>query len=301
MIAEFEARLAEVLGARLPAPFAGRVRVAPSNVPAGQPSVTLGVVRAERLADDLGGAPERVAPGAGQPRRVVALRCTVDVSVRAASGQGRTQQMAGIDAALHALEAPDLRRGTALAGGAPDPGFLVHRLVVADALVPLAPEDAPAGEPPVRIAAEAEGIFWPVGLAGQAGAAIGEIRLRGIALPVEVGIAAAPVAGGAPVDVTIGLGAPAGLRLRAGQPPASLPFERVAVGLRGPGGRPGAGALQGGAAGTDGVRLALLDDGVATLRYAPPADPARDELVVALDDGAGGLGVELGRLPVETT
>jgi hypothetical protein len=63
-----------------------------------------------------------------------------------------------------------------------------------------------------------------------------------------------------------------------------------------PGRRPGAGALEGGAAGAAaGSRLVTIADGTAAFRYVPPATPARDELVVALDDGAGGPGVELGR------
>ena len=297
MIAEFERRLAEVLGARLPAPFQGRVRVAPSDVPAADPALTLGVVRAERLSDELGGAPPLVAPGAPLPRRVVAMRCTVSVEVRPATGQGRAQQVSGLDAAVDALEAGDLRRGGALAGGAPDPGFLIHHMAVADARIPLRPGEAPDGDGPVSIEVVAEGIFWPVGAVGETGIAIGEVRLRGALLPIEVELAAPPAPGGGPVDVTLRVGT-AALDLRAGEA-AALPFDRLAVGLQGPGGQAGAGTLQGGVAGSDGVRLALFSDGVATVTYTPPAAAAHDELVVALDDGAGGIGLELGRLAME--
>jgi hypothetical protein len=298
VIAEFEQRLADVLGARLPAPFGGRVRVVPGNVPAAEPAVTLGVVRAERLADDLGGAPPVVAPGAPLPRRVVALRCTVDLEVRAATGQARAQQLQGVDATLHALDAPDLRRGAGLGGGAPDPGFLIHSMAIGDALLPLRP-GAGAGEGgPVRVELVADGIFWPVGMVGETGATIGEVRLRGATLPIAVELAARPTAGGAPVDVTVTVGT-TGLDLRAGQPPAALPFDRLAMILRGPGGQAGAGTLQGGTAGADGVRLALLAAGQAKVKYAPPAGAAHDELIVALDDGGGGVGVELGHLGVE--
>src|SRR3954447_14070725 len=100
MITEFEQRLASVLGTRLPAPFTGKVRAAPSDVAAAEAAVTLGVVRAERLAEDLGGAPLRRAPGAPQPRRVVALRCTIGFEVRPAQGAGRGQQLTGVDATL---------------------------------------------------------------------------------------------------------------------------------------------------------------------------------------------------------
>ena len=295
MIAEFEQRLAEVLGGRLPVPFGGSVRAAPSDVPDAQAAVTLAVVRAERLAEGLGGAQPVVAPGQPLPRRVVALRCTIDVEVRASSGQGRAQQVSGLDALLYQLEAPDLRSAAALAaGGAPDPGFLVHGLAVADSRAPLRPGTDPGQDGPARLELMAEGIFWPVGVAGQTGIKIGEILLRGVLLPIDILVAAPPAAGGAPVDLTVTVGV-SGLDLMAGSPDAALPFDRLAMTLRGPGGQPGAGTLQGGTAGADGVRLALLQDGQARVKYAPPAAAASDEVVVALDDGGGGIGVELGR------
>jgi hypothetical protein len=162
------------------------------------------------------------------------------------------------------------------------------------ATVPLDPGDAT----PVHVEAQADGLFWPVGLAGQTGIPIGEVRLRGVLVPVAVALAAPPAAGGAPVDLTVRVGT-TGLDLRAGQPPAALPFDRLAMTLRGPGGQAGAGTLQGGLAGAQGVRLALLGDGEAKVKYAPPAGAAHDELIVALDDGAGGVGIELGRLALE--
>ncbi len=296
MISEFEQRLADVLGARLPAPFGGRVRVAPGDVPPAQPAVLLGVVHAEHPADDVGGVRPQLTPGAPQPRRVVRLRCTVGLEVRAASGQGRRQQVLGVDAALFALDASDVLRGAALAGGAPDPGFVIHELRVLDASAPLAP-GAPADER-VGLSLVAEGIFWPVGAPGQAGERIGEVRVRGVNLPIDVLLAEPPVAGGAPVAVTVRVGAAGTLRLRDGQAPAALPFGDVAVALRGPGGQAGAGGLLGGDAGAEGARIVELDEGVATLQYQPPAAPATDELVVALEDGEGALGVELGRLRV---
>ena len=111
MIAEFEQRLAEVLGGVLPAPFGGRVQVAPGTVPASQPAVLLGVTHAERLADDIGGNPHALAPGVDEPRRVLRLRCTVALEVRAANGAGREQQVEGLDAALYALDDPVFRHG----------------------------------------------------------------------------------------------------------------------------------------------------------------------------------------------
>lgn len=301
MIAEFEQRLAEVLGTRLPAPFAGRVRVAPSDVPDGEAAVTLGVVRAERLRDPLGGPRPTVAPGAPAPRRVASLRCTVAVELRPATGQGRPQLVRGLDALLYELEDPGLRHATALAGGpAPDPGFLVQALAVASAAAPLAPGPGSGedGDAPVALELVAEGLFWPVGAAGETGTAIAEVRLRGAVLPLEIEVEALPRPGGAAVGVTVRVGT-TGIDLRAGQEPAALPFDRLAMTLRGPGGRAGAGSLEGGTSGAQGVRLALLQAGEAKVRYAPPAAPAVDEVVVGLDDGEGGVGIELGRRAVQ--
>jgi hypothetical protein len=296
VIAEFEQRLATVLGARLPAPFGGHVQVAPGEGPASQAAVLLGVVHAEHPAHDVGGVPPQLTPGAPEPRRVVRLRCTVGLELRAASGEGREQQVLGMDAALFALDASDMRRGEALAGGAADPGFVIHELRVLEASAPLDPEGEPTA--PVGLSLVAEGIFWPVGAAGEIGERIGEVRVRGANLPIEVLLGEPPVAGGDPVAITVRVGAAGTLQLRDGQMPAALPFGDLALALRGPGGQAGAGGLAGGSAGVDGAHIVELDAGEATLQYQPPAAPATDELVVALEDGEDGLGVELGRLRV---
>jgi hypothetical protein len=166
VIAEFEQRLAEVLGGLMPSPFGGRVQVAPGTVDAGEPAVLVGVTHTERLPDELGGNRPAVAPGAAEPRRVVRLRCTVTLEVRAAENAGREQQVDGLDAALYALDDPGFRRGTPLAGGAPDPGFLVHDLAVVEGRTPFGEDDPPV---PAALSLRAEGLFWPPGVAGQAG------------------------------------------------------------------------------------------------------------------------------------
>jgi hypothetical protein len=74
-----------------------------------------------------------------------------------------------------------------------------------------------------------------------------------------------------------------------------LPFDQLVVQLFAAGHRPGLGTLLGGDAGASGSRLLPLIEGTATFSYVPPAVAANDELVVALGDGAGGPGVELGR------
>lgn len=293
MIDDFEQRLAEVLGERLPPPFQGRVGAAPPPGPEDDPAIVVGVTRAVREPDGLGGTRRLVAPGATDPRRVVRLRCTVELAVIPGDGEGRAQQLTGLDSALYALDDPAFRTGTALAGGDPDPGFLVHELALLDGLAPI----APGLDAPVVVRLEADGIFWPRGVAGQAGRRIGEVRIRGTALPLEVVLPAMPslVAGGPAVTLGVRIGAAGTLVLEEGEEPATLPFGRLALMLRGRGGRPAAGTLDGGDAGSDGARLVALDDGAAEVDYVPPAEPARDELVVALEDGEGGAGVELGR------
>jgi hypothetical protein len=294
VLSEFELRLAEVLGSRLPAPFAGRVSVAPGAGPANQPAVILGVQHAEPLEPDMGSRRPEMVPGSADLRRVVRLACTVGLEVRPAANQGRAQGMQGLDALLYTLDAPDLRDGTALAGAA-DPGFLIQSLRLRAHQSPFLAGD----ETPARLTLAAEGWFWPVGQAGETGIAIGEVRIRGVRLPLEVLLATPPVAGGPAVELSLRL-APAGsLRLTgpAGAPPGPpLPFGSLALALFGPGMRPAAGSLEGVAPGAGGVGLVTLAGDTATLSYVPPAEPATDELVVALEDGAGGLGIELGRL-----
>ena len=292
MITDFEERLAEVLGSRLAAPFAGRVDVATGGEPpGGGPAVTLGTVAAEPLAQQLGSPPERV-PGAQDRRRVLHLRCTVSVEFHPGPAEGRAQQVRGMDAALYLLDAPDLRNGSALAG-APDPGFLVHELEVTSATAPLEESDGR-----VAITVRAEGLFWPVGLPGQAGDPITEVRTRQALVPLTVMLAPpVAVAGGGPLTVTVRFVAGGGLAIdEDGVSP--LPVGRLALTLQGRGGKPGAGTLQGGEAGPGGSRLVTPAEGVAVATYLPPADAAFDTLVVSLEDAEGAPGLLLERVPV---
>ena len=107
------------------------------------------------------------------------------------------------------------------------------------------------------------------------------------------------VAGGAPVELALCLRTTPLRVSGVGELLPPLPFGALAVALFDPGGRPGAGTLTGGTEGAEGVRLVELADGSATISYAPPAEAAADVLVVALDDGSDGLGVEIGRLTLK--
>lgn len=175
MLTHYESRLADVLGDRLPSPFAGRVFVTPGPSGAGQPAVLVGVTSAEVLPTAFGSArrPE-VVPGADDPRRVVRMRCAVRVEARASSGGGRAEAIAALDAVLYALDAPDLRDAGALEAPG-DPGFLlvgqVPRAVVVDA-------DPPADGRLPAVLVDAEGWFWPPEAPGITGEPIRSARVR---------------------------------------------------------------------------------------------------------------------------
>lgn len=282
MIAEFERRLAEVLGARLPAPFTGRVTQTPGAGDA-NPEVLVGVRRFDRIDEGFDERPELV-PGAKDPRRVARLRCEVGLTVRGVPD--RADALRGVDAVAYAVDAPDLRDGSVLRPASGDPGFLIDSVLLSSGNV----ADDKAGASAVTVLAQ--GWFWPVNLPGQSGIVIGEVRVRGIALPLELTPRTTLTAGAPASDLTLRVSTAGLLRLGGASP---LPFGQLVVQVFAPGHKPGAGTLAGGVAGAAGARMLSLVDGAAQFSYQPPAAAAVDELVVSLDDGRGGAGVELGR------
>jgi hypothetical protein len=295
MISEFEQRLVEVLGTRLPAPFSGRVKIAGAPSAGDAPLLIAGVAKAVPAEPQLGNQQPLVVPGSADPRRVVRLKCTVEI--RAVPDAGRPQQVAALEAVLYALDAPDFQTGQALAAPG-DPGFLIERMQIGEAVWPLEP--AAGDESHCLLSLLAEGFFWPVGVAGEAGRQIGEIRIRGLALQVAIAPSQPDVvAGGPAIELLVSVGKIGALRLTNGAPPvAPLPFDSLAFALAAPGGGPGAGTLGGGVAAADGVHFAQLNNGSAAITYTPPAQAATEQLIVGFDGGAGGLGVEIGRFPI---
>lgn len=293
MLAEFEQRLVEVVGTHLPAPFTGRAERAPGAQSGTKTLIILGVKKTERVEPDLGSYRAEITPGSTDQRRVVRLTCEVDCHVRAAASEGRTEQMQLLDAAIYALDASDFRDGSALVDAAnPDPGFLIAEMRVLRSVSPLDP-DAPDA-PRMGLSLKAEGWFWPVGTTGETGRQIGEIRVRGVTMPLEI-LPADPhlAAGGDPISLTVRIRTAGTLLVREQELPP-IPFGSVALSLVGPDGGPGAGTLTGGAPGNDGVRVLPVTDGGAIIQYTPPAEAAHDELVVAMENGEGGQGIELG-------
>lgn len=302
MLADFETRLADVLGSRLAAPLAGRVFVAPGPDDTAATALLVGVSRADVVPESFGSGqrPEQV-PGAADPRRVVRMRCSVRIEVRPADAGTRAQTMAALDALVYELDGPDLRDASAL-GSPGDPGFVVGGQRVESVSVP--PDgDAAATLPAVELSTE--GWFWPRNAPGIAGSEIVSALVRTAQLPIA--LEPWPLvlrAGDAAVPLTIRVGT-AGTTVLTEDPPTVLPFGELAIRVVDAGGRPGAGSLSGGTAGPDGSRLVPLADAAAAVVYQPPAQAADDVLVVHLgraDTGAGpGIGVELARFPLAVT
>jgi hypothetical protein len=282
VLREFESRLADVLGTRLAAPLAGAVDVQPGRLSA---RVVLGVRRADPVDEDLLNIrPERV-PGAVAPRRVLKLRCQVDLEFRSAPGGTREDVMTAIDSTLYLLGEPAFRDGSVLLpdDADSDPGFLIRRMRFVQA------------ELPATASIEAEGFFWPVGQAGQSGPTIIEARIRQTLQPLRL-VPARPnlVAAGAAVELRVEFGAAGTFRVEQDDVNLS-PYGSLIVSVIDAGGRPGAGTLSGGSDGPGGSRVLPFVEGAVTLQYTPPDAPASDQLVIAIEDGEGGAGIELGR------
>ncbi len=292
MLTHFETRLADLLGAALPAPFGGRVDVAPGAGPGGQPSITVAVAEVRRLAADFNSVRPEAAPGADDPRRVVRLDCDVAITVAAASSAGRDQVVAGVDAVLYELDGPRFRTASTLESPADDPGFVLELLEVRGAALV-------ADDEVSRVDLGVVGWFWPPDAPGITGEPIAEARVRTVAQPVD--LAPWPVllqAGGPPLALELTTST-VGTTVLDGDDVDVEAFGALVLRLVDGGGRPGAGALAGGAPGPADSRVVTVADGTATVEYTPPGTPATDHLVVALahDDTGDGpaVGVELAR------
>lgn len=282
MLSGFETRLADVIGLRLPPPLAGTVDVAPGQ---GSSRIVVGITSAVPTEDSLLNLrPERV-PGAPQPRRVLKLHCEVVLTAKTPANVSRADQMQAIEGALYALDDSAMRNGSALLpGDNSDPGFLIRNLEVTHSA------------PPDSITLGVDGFFWPAGTPGTDGTAIQEARIRSALQPVAL-VNPQLTAGGAAVDLQLTFGG-VGTMIVKSDGVTGAAFGSLIVRVIDAGGRPGAGTLSGGSAGPNGARTVVVAEGGATVTYTPPAQPAADVLVVAMEDNAGGAGVELGRFPL---
>jgi len=274
------------MGSRLAAPLAGAVDVNPGRDVS---RIVLGITSVQRLDDDmLSLRPERV-PGDVAPRRVLKLRCTVELDAKLPNGGSRLDQMQAVEGALYLFEDTSMRDGSALLpGDNSDPGFLIRSMTVSGSI------------PPQSITIDADGFFWPKGTVGESGQAIQSARIRSALMPLLLDPQpAALVAGGPATDFTITFGA-SGTTTVAADGIQSSAYGSLVVSVVDAGGRPGQGTLAGGGDGPGGARLCVVSDGSAALRYTPPAQAATEFMVVKLDDNAGGPGIELGRFPLRT-
>lgn len=294
MISEFQTRFAEVLGERLPAPFSGRVHVAPAPEGPGNPTVPalrVGVTEARPRPTGIGGGDfTQVVKGANAPRRVLALQCTVRVEVfplASDDAAGRAAQMQLLESAAFQLGAADMRNGAALEDqDTPDPGFLVHKLHLNTMHAPFGAElEDEDPEPSLELRLDLEGWFWPVGQPGVSGTAIQETRVRGVSLPLALEAAAALTAGGAAVDFVLRLGPIVQPRAASQLDPD---FQSLALSVDG-GSISSADALPGS---TAQLLLINVSDGAAAFSITPPAEAGRIDLRAAFDDGDGGAGLQ---------
>ncbi len=288
MVSDFESHLATVLGAQLPSPFGGTVAVAGDNDSAHgtQPRVFVGVYKTRGLPKELGVNRTVRVPGVSERINVLSLKVFVNISVLPAQSADRVQQLQGIEQISYLLDSEAFQTGTALVADG-DQGFQIHSLSVDEGVVSVA--NAPEEIRPAGLSVVAEGIFWPIGISGETGIDIDEIRLRGLTMDVRLEPATPHLeAGGAATTLFLMIGAPASHRLGGDNTP--LTFDRITVDLQQADGQPGAGSLAGGTAGAANARHLTVTDGVATAVYTPPGSATKDLLRVGFDDGEDGLG-----------
>lgn len=281
MLSEFETRLANVLGSRLPAPLTGAVDVAPGVA---QSRVVVSLRDVFAIDQDLRSLRPEQVPGAAVLRRVLRLRCTVGLEFRLPGGATRVDEMRALDQAIYLVGDPAFRDGSALLpADDSDPGFLIRRL------------EFQSAEPPTTVLLEAEGLFWPVGVAGEDGKAIVRAEIRAAFLPVKLSPAEPRIiAGGAAQNFQFEFGSVGTLRVTS-DGVSQAPFGTIVVSVVDDGGRPGAGTLGGGLDGPASSRIVPVSNGLASVQYTPPAEAVVDHLIVALENNSGEAGIELAR------
>jgi hypothetical protein len=275
MLRELEERLATVLGADLPAPLTGRVTVFPDSANGNAPSARVSVREARPISPDFGAIRPEIAPGDAQARRIVRLQADIEIRLSSGGNAARAARASALDDLVYFLDAPALKTGAALRDTG-DPGFLLESLELAAVDY----EPSLADPAPADLRLKAVGWFWPVGEAGQDGPAIAEARISQLVYPVAADPEPARfVAGSGATDITIRFTGAQALSLRA-DGAGTVDAARVAFQLRAADGSAGAGSLTNGQSLGDGDRSRPLADGVADIRYQPPATPATDRLIV---------------------
>ena len=288
MVSDFESHLATILGAQLPAPFGGTVAVAGEGdaTHPTEPRIYVGIYKTRGLPRDFGANRTVQVPGVNDRINVLSLRVYININVIPAQSAGRLQQLEGIERINYLLDSEAFQTGNALVD-AGDQGFQIYSLSVVEGVATVA--NAPKQDRPAGLSVVAEGIFWPIGISGEVGIDIDEIRLRGLTIDVRLEPAAPQLnASGAATTISLMISSPASHRVGGDGTP--LTFDRITVDLQQPDGQPGAGSLAGGTAGAANARHLTITDGVATAVYTPPGTATKDLLRVGFDDGENGLG-----------
>jgi len=288
MISDFETRLVSLLGAQLPAPFTGTVERAAGNDTAhdSEPRIYLGAYKIQAEPKGFGGNRRVAVPGVSDRIRVLSATVYVNINVLPANNEDRRQQLQGIEQLRYLLDDESFQTGAALLD-AGDQGFRIDRVGVIDSVIEVT--NAPDADRPSGMTLMAEGIFWPIGVSGEAGVAIDEMRIRGLLVDLQLGSALPTLsAGDSAIDIQVRV------------PKITiLDFDRIAIDLIQADGQAGAGSLAGGRAGTGTVRLIDIVSDTATFRYTPPAEPVTEFLQVGYDDGDSGLGTVVKQFRLE--
>jgi hypothetical protein len=298
MITDFEQELAAYLNTHLDAPFAGRVSVSDGDAKGGgaQPAILVGVTRTAWQPAEMGPKHGEIVPGSTDLRRVLRLICTAEIGVYPSSSGKRGQELSGMEQIAYLLDAPELRNGKAFEKPG-DQGFIIHSLQVTGGSAPL----ISGGTAATGLTLEVRGWFWPKGKPGKTGIAIARVRVRGVGLTLSIAPSPAVLrAGGPPQEFSLSLPAMGPLAVTESGAASAGPFGRLYCALRTRDGSNPLGTLSGGVAALDGGRLIELTGEEALLTYTPGAQATVEDLVIALENGESGEGIELGRVPVET-
>ncbi|PCK07956.1 MAG: hypothetical protein COA42_11765 [Alteromonadaceae bacterium] len=288
MISDFETRLATLLGTQLPLPFTGTVARAADNDTAhgSEPRIYLGAYKIDAEPKGFGGNRSVEAPGVSDRIRVLSATVYVNINVLPANNEDRRQQLQGIEQLRYLLDDESFQTGAALIDTG-DQGFRIDRMGVLDSVIDVS--NAPNSDRPPGITLVAEGVFWPIGVSGETGVVIDEMRIRGVLVDLQLGSPLPAIsAGGSAINIEVRV--PKLSAHRLGGDGSSLDFNRIAIDLIQAGGQAGTGSLAGGSAGTGSVRLIDIVSDTAAFSYTPPAEPITEFLQVGYEDGENGLG-----------
>ncbi|MDY0187112.1 MAG: hypothetical protein RBR16_04230 [Syntrophus sp. (in: bacteria)] len=298
MITDFEQELAAYLNTHLEAPLAGRVSVSDGDAKGGgaHPAILVGVTRTAWQPAEMGPRHGEVVPGSPDLRRVLRLVCAAEIGLYPSSSGKRNQEISGMEQIAYLLDAPEVRNGKAFEKQG-DQGFIIHSLQVTGGSSPL----LSGGPAATGLTLEVRGWFWPKGRPGQTGIAIARIRLRGVGLTLSIAPSPAVLrAGGPPREFSLSLPATGPLALTESGAASAGPLGTLYCTIRTRDGSSPLGTLSGGVAALDGGRLIELAGEEALLTYTPGAQATVEDLVIALENGESGEGIELVRVPVET-